>query len=435
MKIINGIEVCNLKEYLDKYAKEEYIKYLEKESITPETIENMKKVFVIQGKDEKEAILINTYNEGKLPEGKIGTYNLEENKFVASSQVKIKIIETLGIDINSFDVYEQNEIIDKVFGDMNALINLNQLEFEEKITEKAPEVKELIQETTRKKNEKAGHSEETVKKVTGESNKDGKTNEEEPKVMLANENTENSKGSKLPEDVEKACARLGITQLKGYYYVNPVELGNKIDNVPVNKYAGRVLILEESKGANVTEPDRYYGVQDEKLVLYGGKNDEAMEEITERGSRPPVDGSTLSPLKKDNGTYVEYSKNGINISEKIEEKFDLSYQELEEYKKKQEELLDKFASEVNQTIEDDTLSEEEKNIKLDEIRDENYSANVKLGQDYGIDYSDTRAINAVQVEEIGEAQDTVEEETGEKETGDIYDDSGKLLPPNTRIRE
>ena len=65
------------------------------------------------------------------------------------------------------------------------------------------------------------------------------------------------------------------------------------------------------------------------MVLWSNQNEE-MEEVTQRGARPPVDGKLIEPLKRDDPTYVEFScSEGMVVEEKLEENLNVSVQALE----------------------------------------------------------------------------------------------------------
>lgn len=214
----------------------------------------------------------------------------------------------------------------------------------------------------------------------------------------------------VPEDVVKACMKLGITHIKGYFYVNAKQLGEKVDNIAVNQNGGKVLMLEVADSSRLGAADRYYGVQDERMILRGTQ-DEEMEEVTERSNRPPVDGKLVEPLKKDNPTYVEFSDSeGMLIQERLEDNMNLSVQDLENYKKEVEKLLDKYSQNVVAITENPMLEEEQKNGLLAE-NDNNFNRLLtEMTQKYGIDKSDERSIQLQKKEYVQEKMEEPEEE-------------------------
>lgn len=223
-------------------------------------------------------------------------------------------------------------------------------------------------------------------------NMPAKVNEENENITIGNEESEPKK-EEVPEDVVKACMKLGVTQIKGYFYVNAKQLGEKVDNIPVNANGGKVLMIEVADSSRLGAADRYYGMQDERMILHGTQ-DEEMEEVTEKSNRPPTNGKLVEPLKKDNPTYVEFSDSeGMLIQERLEDKMNLSVQDLENYKKEVEKLLDKYSQNKIAICENPLIENEQKSQLLLE-NNENFNRLIEdMGRQYGIDKSDVKSIH------------------------------------------
>ncbi len=254
-----------------------------------------------------------------------------------------------------------------------------------------------------------------------------------PKEIEENQETEQMTVEKkeqtqeVPEDVVKVCMKLGITKIKGYFYVNAKQLGEKVDNIVVNQNGGNVLMLEVADSSRLGAADRYYGIQDERMILRGTQ-DEEMEEVTEKANRPPANGKLVEPLKKDNPTYVEFSDSeGMLIQERLEDKMNLSVQDLENYKKEVEKLLDKYSQNVVAIIENPMLEEGQKNELLAE-NDSNFNRLLtEMTKKYGIDKSDEKSIQSQKKESV--------QEKIEKEAEDDESDSHETWWKNQRMKK
>ncbi len=236
------------------------------------------------------------------------------------------------------------------------------------------------------------------------------TEEKEEQQIIVGKEAEPEQAQEIPEDVAKACMKLGITQIKGYFYVNAKQLGEKVDNIVVNQNGGNVLILEVADSSRLGAADRYYGIQDERMILRGTQ-DEEMEEVTEKANRPPANGKLVEPLKKDNPTYVEFSDSeGMLIQERLEDKMNLSVQDLENYKKEVEKLLDKYSQNVVAIIENPMLEEGQKNELLAENDNHFNRLLTEMTQKYGIDKSDEKSIQSQKKEYVQEKIEKEEED-------------------------
>lgn len=253
------------------------------------------------------------------------------------------------------------------------------------------------------------------------------TEEKEEQQIIVGKEAEPEQAQEIPEDVAKACMKLGITQIKGYFYVNAKQLSEKVDNIVVNQNGGNVLMLEVADSSRLGAADRYYGIQDERMILRGTQ-DEEMEEVTERSNRPPTNGKLVEPLKKDNPTYVEFSDSeGMLIQERLEDNMNLSVQDLENYKKQVEKLLDKYSQNVVAITENPMLEEGQKNKLLAE-NDSNFNRLLtEMTKKYGIDKSDEKSIQSQKKESV--------QEKIEKEAEDDESDSHETWWKNQRMKK
>lgn len=381
MEELAQLQVCNLAEFFLKEHPEKY----DKTAGTRMNYENNKeltRIYAVIEQEKNRAIMINVNKEGKIPEGEFGVYDLQNHKFqLTNEEVKTKIKQELQKNIEQYaeNIYSPKQIremteqmMPKTLDDMDKLATQG----EKAIHEKA---ERLVK----------------VEKPNEINRENGKT---ESQRMELEEESRTHKGQQedtkeVPEDVAKACMKLGITELKGYFYVDARQLSDKVDNVAVNENGGKVLMLETANTSDAIGPDRYFGVQDERMVLYGTQ-DREVEEVTNRGTIPPVDGKLVEPLKKDNPTYIEFSNaEGMYVKEKLEENMNLSVQDLENYKKEVEELLENYSAQVYR-IEDKFLANNEE--KARELSENNLAydrMNVELAKKYGIDRSDVKSIN------------------------------------------
>lgn len=401
------MQVCTLGEFLvahqDKYEKNRAIY---------ETDENLQKVYAVIDKQQNRAIMINTNDEGKMPEGEFGVYDFHKNQFQISGKVKDEIVKYLGI--GALPITKQDEMIDELLyqrlglNELSAMDKLATMDLEKVIDREIPgdELQELRD-----------------KYIDGENRENGKTKEERDEIegQVNGEKEEVTVGqepeSKVPTDVEKACRRLGVTKIRSYFYVNASELGDKVDGTRVNKNGNRVLMLEVADTSNVEGPNKYYGMQDEKMVLYGTEN----QEVRDLTGNVTQMGKVVKPLKLQSPEYIEYrDSEGLVIREQIDEKADLSVQEIENYKKDMEKTLEKYSQNIYMIKYNSNLSPEQKIEQIQKIDDWCDKETTQIALENDISLNDDRNIDDATDEHTEDIQEDIEawEVPGRREIGE-----------------
>ena len=396
---ISHIQVCHLADFLSKEDKEQ-----EKRK---EPEEQLKKVFSIIDLKNNRAILINTNQEEQ--EGEIGVYDLENHTFhLTNSELREKIEKSLLVQIEQYakNVYSPNQI-------------------KEMIEQMMPKtLEQMSQQITIKDEELDKKAEKLVKydKIDEINQRNGKSKKErqqleskkETQTVVIGQQEEKEKHEKVPEDVVQACQKLGITQIKGYFYVNAKQLEDKIDAISVNPNAGRVLMIKVANTSNLAGPDRYFGIQNNRMILYGTQ-DKQMEQVVQNKATPPIDGKLIEPLQKNNPTYVEFSDSErLLVDEKLEENMNLSLQDLENYKKQIEQLLEQYSQNVIAIEENNLLNAQQKKEMLLQNNQNFERLNAQVAQKYGIDKSDVKAINLQKTKYQQDVQEQLENEDEEE---------------------
>ncbi len=396
---ISHIQVCHLADFLSKEDKEQ-----EKRK---EPEEQLKKIFSIIDLKNNRAILINTNQEEQ--EGEIGVYDLENHTFhLTNSELREKIEKSLLVQIEQYakNVYSPNQI-------------------KEMIEQMMPKtLEQMSQRITIKDEELDKKAEKLVKydKIDEINQRNGKSKKErqqleskkETQTVVIGQQEEKEKHEKVPEDVVQACQKLGITQIKGYFYVNAKQLEDKIDEISVNPNAGRVLMIKVANTSNLAGPDRYFGIQNNRMILYGTQ-DKQMEQVVQNKATPPIDGKLIEPLQKNNPTYVEFSDSErLLVDEKLEENMNLSLQDLENYKKQIEQLLEQYSQNVIAIEENNLLNAQQKKEMLLQNNQNFERLNAQVAQKYGIDKSDVKAINLQKTKYQQDVQEQLETEDEEE---------------------
>lgn len=422
---LDDIEICDLAEFLilmnpDKYAD------TPGNEMNYRNDEHLQKIYVLKNSNEIEgknnnAILINTDEKGKIPKGEYGVYDFNEKEFRLAENARKEIVKRLGI--GCFDHRKQDEIIKDVFGnELNQMDKFATMDLERFIEERGGQKK--IEEARNKAIDEEN-------RINGKSKEDEEItigNQEEQKDKSGD--NENKKGSsvEIPEDVKKACEKLGVTHIKSYFYVAAAQLDDKVDNTHTNKNQGKVLMLEIPDESRISGPNRYFGLQGEKLVLWGNE-DEAVNRVVGPGT--PKEGKYIEPLKENNPTMVEFnSSHGLSIKEEIKDQSDVSIQKKLEYKDEIEELLEKYVMNLEK-IENSKMSAEQKQIELQKI-DANFDINFdKITKESGINKNNVENVKLKQ-DRFSEEEQEEQEQEKENYSEDEYDDSGKLIPPGKR---
>lgn len=365
-------QTCNLTEFLAKQHPDRYDNHIYRSS------RELQEICAVISKEKNIAVMINL-NEGessKIPQGEFGIYDLEKHQFQASDLIKGKIREQVEKMSNgTFTPQEQDEIaqelLPKNLDDMEKIATVD-MEIERK-------TKNAVNNKIDEKNSENGIPKEEREAAENDVKKQAMKKEVQ---------------EKLPPEVRAACQRLGITNVKSYFYVNANQLSSKIEGTAVNKNGGQVLMIEVEDSVSLTV-DRFYGFQDEKMILHGTHNEEVDRVVGDKNNR---DGKVIEPLKMDNPTVVEFSDSeGTVVREQLEEDMNLSVQEIENYKKEVEKLLEKYSQEIEKIKETAATPEEAETMVKISNQEFNF-ANEELAKKYGIDLSDAKSIN-LQTEE------------------------------------
>lgn len=401
-----GIQVCNLAEFLIAEHPEKYDKTAGTR-MDYENDENLQKIFAVIDRQKNTAVLINTNENGKVPEGEFGTYDLENHKFDASETIKENIKKSIRDRANHTltekEIEEMtNELSPKNLDDMDKIATMGERNINEK-------VRKAVDKKIDEKNEENGKTKEEREAL------ESKAKEEQ--VTVGQEKEGQANKQKIPEDVQKACARLGVTQLKSYFYVNASELGDKVDGTRVNKNGNRVLMLEVSDSSNIEGPNKYYGFQDNRMVSYGMENQE-VRDVTGNVTQM---GKVVKPLKMQSPEFVEYrDSEGLVIREQIDEKADLSVQEMQRYKRDMEDLLEKYSQNVYMIKYSSNLSPQEKIEQIQKIDDWCDAKTTDIALENNVSMADDRNIDAVTDEHTEDIQEEIEswEVPGKREIGE-----------------
>ena len=348
-----------------------------------------------------------TNPEGQIEEGEFGKYEFGEPNgskkpqfYLTNEDLKQRIQKQLEESIEKYakDIYSSKEIkemtedmMPKNLDDMEKLATKGDRE----ISEKAERLVKF--EKPDEINEKNGKSKAERNEI-----------ENANKVTIGQENDGQADKNEVPEDVQKACRKLNITHIKSYFYVEAAQLEEKIDGTRVDKNGSKVLMLEVEDSANVGGPNKYYGMQDDRMALYGTANSE-VRNVTGNVTQM---GKVVKPLKLESPEYIEYEDSeGLVIREQIDEKSDLSVQEINYYRGEMEDILEKYSQNIYM-IKSSNLSPQEKVKEVQKIddwcdRETTNSArehNISVFDDKNIDEETDKNTLEVQ-EEIMEGQE------------------------------
>lgn len=272
----------------------------------------------------------------------------------------------------------------------------------ERVVQKDRENAELENRKKHKKeNDKPKEVEMEEKSVDAKSEKAETQEKEEKIVMVGTEQKEESEPqSQIPEDVAKACQKLGITRIKSYLYAKASEFSSKTEVPYVNKNGENVLLIRAADDTKNT--DKYFVFQGDKLCVPGNK-DEEIDQVVGRRTQNTLNGKLLQPLEiDDEEQYVEYEDSqGLVIQEKLEETINLSTEDLKQYKEKIQEELERYSNELAK-IEETPLLDTQKEELYRQANEKFNSNNEKMAKEYHIDLSDVKSINLATDEKTNE---------------------------------
>lgn len=355
--------MCNLADFLIKEHPEKYDKTAGTR-MDYENDENLKRIFAIIDNQKNSAILVNTNQEGQIEEGEFGKYEFGEANgskkpqfYLTNEDLKQRIQKQLEESIEKYakDIYSSKEIkemtedmMPKTLDDMEKLATKGDRE----ISEKAERLVKV-------------EKPDEINRKNGKSKAERNEIENANKVTIGQENDGQADKNEVPDDVQKACRKLNITHIKSYFYVEAAQLEEKIDGTRVDKNGSKVLMLEVEDSANVGGPNKYYGIQDDRMALYGTANSE-VRNVTGNVTQM---GKVVKPLKLESPEYIEYEDSeGLVIREQIDEKSDLSVQEINRYREEMEDILEKYSQNIYM-IKSSNLSPEEKVKEIQKIDD------------------------------------------------------------------
>ena len=340
--------------------------------------------------------------KNKIRQMSNGAFLEEEQEEIYDSISKKEVLKNE--ENGTLDIYLNNEIKriikEKIISKNkdNPIAREEELDKQEKEEEeKNKEKEEVIEEDSEILDEN---------NLTEKSEENSEKEEEE--VVLEDGNEE--KTDDIPKDVEEACQKLGINKIKSYFYVNASDLYNKVDNTMVNEFGNRVLMLE-IPSEKIDGPNKYYGMQNDKMVVYGNE-DQAVKDVTGNVTKM---GSVVEPLKLQDTKAVEFDdKDGFVVNEQIDDNKDLSVQEANNYRKEMEKLLEEYSREIESIKKNDDLNSNEKAQKLLENDGKFHDRANKIAKNNDISLDDKNNINSKVKEETNDNLKEIQEEEKQK---------------------
>lgn len=399
MEEISQIQVCNLAEFFIKEHPEKYDKTAGTR-MDYENNEDLQRIYTLVHTNKEtnriEAVMINTSKEGKIPEGEFGVYDLQNHKFEISKEMKEKIKESIRKISNGI-------LTEKEIDEMSKEISPQNLDDIDKMTtigekDTNERIRKALDKKIDEKNEENGILQEERKLL------ENKSRNAEGQVVI-NYNDREQEKNKIPQDVVEACKKLNITHIKSYFYVEAIELEEKVDGTRVNKNGNRVLMLEVADSSNLEGPNKYYGMQDNNMVLYGNQNQE-VRDVT--GGVTQM-GKVIKPLKLQSPEYIEYKDSeGLVIREQIDDKTDLSVQEINQYREEMETILEKYSQNIYMIKYDSNLSPNEKVEQIQRIDDWCDKTTTDIALKNNISMNDDKNIDAMTDEHTENVQEEIE---------------------------
>lgn len=362
-------EICNLGEFL---ITMDYAHATRNETIYRND-ENLQRIYVVKNKNHvdgksNKAVLINTNPKGKEPQGEFGVYDFDKNEFQISAKVKDEIVKHLGI--GALPIEKQDEMINELFTkklNLNELSTMDQvatMDLTHMIDERVPqkEIEQLRDKYVDGQNQENGKTKKERDEI--ESQVNGKR---EQQVTIGQEKDGQADKNEVPDDVQKACTRMGVYQIRGFFYANAAELESKVDGTRTNKNGNKVLIIEVYD--NRLGCNKYYGFQDDRMVLYGNDSEinKAVKDVTGNVTKM---GKVIKPLRPQEDQFIEYEDSqGLVIREKIEDGQEMSMQEINRYREDMEDTLTKYSQKIFQIKNDPLLTDEQKIERIQAVDD------------------------------------------------------------------
>ncbi len=398
-------QICDLTEFLAKQQPERYDNHMYRSS------EELQKIGTVIDFEKKIAVMINLNDtqNSKIPQGEFGTYDFQKHKFHASEAIQYKIRKTVEKMANgTLTAEEEKELVQKMLP--KTLDSMEKMATIENEIESRS--RKLVDQKIDEKNEKNGISKKERKQIENKKKQD----------ELQMEGQENPQSQeKIPKDVKKACQRLGVTKIKSYFYVHANELSEKVDGTRVNENGNPVLMLEVADSSKVTGPNKYYGMQDNKMVLYGNQN----EEVRDVTGNVTQMGKVVKPLKIQSANYVEYeNEEGFVIREQIDDRAQLSVQEMSRYKEEMEKLLEKYAQNIY-AIKDSDLSPERKMEEIQKIDDWCDKETTAIALRNNVSLKDDKNIDTKTDEYTAKIQQEIEQNSEEEAEIEAFEVPGK----------
>ena len=422
---IEEIQGCTLAEFLAKQHPDRY------DNSIYQNTDELKQIFAIVNKRENVAVFINLNKDenSKLEVGDFAEQDMQTYKIKLVPELEKNLrtqIEKMSNGV--FSKEEQEKMYNEIFkGDLDSLEKTATIDFYLN-----HEAKRIISKRLDKINDENGKSKEERDRLEAKENKKEERGEDSEEVNLSNDKGEDS-NEKLPADVVKACKKLNITKLKGYFYVDAVDMYKKVDNNLVNKNGGKVLILE-TPSEKIDGPNRYYGMQDEKMVSYGNE-DQAIKEVTGKVTKY---GQVVKPLKLQEPKAVEYSNgDGLVINEVIDDNRELSVNEANGYRRDMEDLLEKYSRNIEILKADDSMPIEIKREQMIGVCERFKELSNGIAKHYDIGQDDRKNIGIEVMKNTGKAMydETKEYEEREEKMPKPKDDEPEAFEvPGKRTR-
>lgn len=401
---IEEIQGCTLAEFLAKQHPDRY------DNSIYQNTDELKQIFAIVNKKENVAIFINLNKDenSKLEVGDFAEQDLQTYKIKLAPELENEIkgqYEKMCNGTTMAKDFEKEK--NKIFkGDLDSLEKTATIPFYLK-----GEAKKIISAKIDKENDENGISRDEREQIEGEQLQDKEENDQN-----------------LPTDVINACKKLNISKIKGYFYVDANQLRKKIDNNLVNKDGEKVLIIE-TPSEKIDGPNRYYGMQDEKMVLYGNE-DQAVKEVTGNVTKM---GKVIEPLRiKEDKTIKYQDSDGLVINEQIDDNSELSVQEANNYREEMIEILEEYSKEIELIENDNSLNDKQKRQKIYEKGNEFYIRADKIADNYDIKPFDTDSV--MDKIEKHEKEEIDEEGYNDNKNEEEYDDRGLPRVPGKIYR-
>ena len=242
---LEDCETCQFTEFLAKEHPEKYDNHMYRSS------KELQEICAVINKEKNIAVMINLNEEenSKIPRGEFGVYDLENHKFEASELIKGRIrMEVEKMANGTLTAQEQDEMVEELspknLDDMEKMATVD-MEIERK-------TKIAVDKKIDEKNAENGIPKEERQQAEKES-------KEQAENSVNEKDGQESEIKKLPEDVVKACKKLGITNIKAFMYARGQDFADKTDIPNIRENGGNVLVI---RAADNSKSIMYFKVTD-----------------------------------------------------------------------------------------------------------------------------------------------------------------------------